>query len=82
LLEIDDLKMSQEYREVVLNRQSLLDIIKLVLYLTMNHENKDEFVTRILELEEDTQIHLMEEIKKVQHSLQNNVEIKEIFSKI
>jgi hypothetical protein len=48
----------------------------------MRQELKQEFVSRILELEETTQIYLMKELQKMQAHIENNVEIKEIYQKI
>jgi hypothetical protein len=57
-------------------------LIKLILFLIMRQELKQEFVSRILELEETTQIYLMKELQKMQAHIENNVEIKEIYQKI
>ena len=43
---------------------------------------KQEFVNRILELEEETQIYLMYEIKRVESWLENKMEIKEVYQTI
>ena len=48
----------------------------------MRQEVKQEFVNRILELEEETQIYLMYEIKRVESWLENKMEIKEVYQTI
>jgi hypothetical protein len=48
----------------------------------MRQEVKQEFVNRILELEEETQIYLMYEIKRVEGWLENKMEIKEVYQTI
>ncbi len=48
----------------------------------MRQEVKQEFVNRILELEEETQIYLMYEIKRVEGWLENKMEIKEVYRTI
>lgn len=48
----------------------------------MRHEIKQEFVNRILELEDETQMYLMHQIKKAEGWLENKMEIKEVFQTI
>jgi hypothetical protein len=45
----------------------------------MKHEAKQEFVDRILDLQEETQVFLMNQLKAVQDNVENNMEISEIF---
>lgn len=58
------------------------EMAKLILFLIMRHEIKQEFVNRILELEDETQMHLMYQIKKVEGWLENKMEIKEVYQTI
>jgi hypothetical protein len=57
-------------------------MVKLILFLIMRDEIKQEFVNRILELEDETQMYLMHQIKKVEGWLENKMEIKEVLQTI
>lgn len=50
LLELEDLKLKRSYRQSIINRQSIADIVILILFIVMKHEAKQEFVDRILDL--------------------------------
>lgn len=82
LVEIEDLRVKRAHRQYLLEHEYMSELIKLILFLIMRQELKQEFVSRILELEEATQIYLMKELQKMQAHIENNVEIKEIYQKI
>lgn len=50
LLEMEDLKLKRPYKQVLIDRNCISDIVKLVLFMIMKNEIKQEFVDRILDL--------------------------------
>ena len=53
-------------------------MIKLVLYLLLQSSHKSEYINRIFEMHVDLQTYFMQELKKVDQSLENYIEIKDI----
>lgn len=82
LNEIEDLRFKRNYRQALYEKEYISELVKLVLFLIMRQEVKQEFVARILTMQEETQIFLMKEIKRVGESLENKMEIKDVCEKI
>lgn len=79
---VEELRFKRVHRQHLVENQYISELIKLILFLIMRQEVKQEFVNRILELEEETQIYLMYEIKRVEGWLENKMEIKEVYQTI
>jgi hypothetical protein len=75
---VEDLKFKRSQKQQLIDSEYISEMVKLILFLIMRHEIKQEFVNRILELEDETQMYLMYQIKKVESWLENKMEIKEV----
>lgn len=54
----------------------------MVIYLLLQSAHKTEFINRIFEMPVDLQSFLMIELKKVDQSLENYIEIKDILATV
>ena len=59
-------KISRAYKKDIIEKETIEEIIKVVLCLLLQSNHKSDFVSRIVEMDVDVQTYLMQEIKKVQ----------------
>ena len=74
--------MKRGYKRLFSEEQSISEIIKLVLYLLLQTEHKTDYINRIFEMPVEVQSFLMVQLKKVDQSLENYIEIKDIITTV
>lgn len=76
------MKFKKFQRQQLLDAQSISELVKIILFMIMRSLIKEEFVGRILELEDEAQMYLMCEIKRVESWLASRMELKEVYQTI
>ena len=76
------MKFKKFQRQQLLDAQSISELVKIILFMIMRSSIKEEFVGRILELEDEAQMYLMCEIKRVESWLASRMELKEVYQTI
>ena len=82
LIEVEGKKISRAYKKQIIQKESVEQIIKVILCQLLQGNQKGQYISRIVEMPVEVQGYLMQQIKRVKSSIENFIEIKDILSTV